>query len=435
MPLKKFKTCSSLEKSLYIAPNEIRACCQRFFYKGKMRGDAKLLTVTDNAPSATDIKEARQKLFEEIQNDKNEDCKGCIFLKETNVKPTINSNISHLSIEHHSVCNLRCNYCSEVYWGGKRSKYNVTEFISNLSKDHCLDSCNQVVWGGGEPTLDKSFKEILETIHRYANPKIYHRVFTNSVRYNEAISSFLKIGIIKITTSIDAGTENTFKLVRGRQKMREVFENLEKYSKIEPTSITIKYIFTDDNYKEDELLAFVENCKKYHLENCNYQISLNYKNKNLELQILKSISLLFFFLSKNNIKKIFVDDHIMIRFSTLNKKYLNELKIYLNNHKASKIILDPIIIQDLIIYGAGKIAEQIISKTNFFKKIKNYDLVDGDASKIGTKLFEKEIVNPSSIKNNNKKIFIASAQHYDDIYKNVIKLKGDDKSIISGLII
>jgi len=435
MPLKKFKTCSSLEKSLYIAPNEIRACCQRFFYKGKMRGDAKLLTVTDNAPSATDIKEARQKLFEEIQDDKNEDCKGCIFLKETNVKPTINSNISHLSIEHHSVCNLRCSYCSEVYWGGKRSKYNVTEFISNLSKDHCLDSCNQVVWGGGEPTLDKSFKEILEAIHRYANPKIYHRVFTNSVRYNEAISSFLKIGIIKITTSIDAGTENTFKLVRGRQKMREVFENLEKYSKIEPSSITIKYIFTDDNYKEDELLAFVENCKKYHLENCNYQISFNYKNKNLELQILKSIALLFFFLSKNNIKKIFVDDHIMIRFSTLNKKYLNELKIYLNNHKASKIILDPIIIQDLIIYGAGKIAEQIISKTNFFKKIKNYDLVDGDASKIGTKLFEKEIVNPSSIKNNNKKIFIASAQHYDDIYKNVIKLKGDDKSIISGLII
>ncbi len=435
MSLKKFKTCSSLENSIYVAPNEIRACCQRFFYKGKMRGDAKLLTVTDNAPSATDIKEARQKLFEEIQDDKNEDCQGCIFLKETNIKPTINSNISHLSIEHHSVCNLRCNYCSEVYWGGKRSKYNVTEFIFNLSKDHCLDACNQVVWGGGEPTLDKSFKEILETIHRYANPKIYHRVFTNSVRYNEAIESFLKIGLIKITTSIDAGTENTFKLVRGRQKMHEVFENLEKYSKIDPTSITIKYIFTDDNYKEDELLAFVENCKKYNLENCNYQISLNYKNKNLELQILKSIALLFFFLSKNNIKKIFVDDHIMIRFSTLNKNDLNELKIYLNHHKASKIILDPIIIQDLIIYGAGKIVEQIISKTNFFKKIKNYDLVDGDATKIGTKLFGKKIVNPSSIKNNNKKIFIASAQNYDDIYKNVINLKGDDKSIISGLII
>jgi molybdenum cofactor biosynthesis enzyme MoaA len=435
MPLKQYKSCGDLEGSLFVAPNEIRACCQRFFYEGKMRGDAKLLTITDHTPSTADIKEAREKLFKEIQDDKNEDCKGCIFLKETDKKPILNSNISHLSIEHHSVCNLRCNYCSEVYWGGKRSEYDVTKFISNLSKDHALDSCNQVVWGGGEPTLDKSFKEILEAIHKYANPKTYHRVFTNSVRYSEAITSFLKIGLIKITTSIDAGTENTFKLVRGRQKMNEVFENLEKYSKIDPTKITIKYIFTNDNYKEDELSAFVANCKKYHLENCNYQISLNYKNKNLGLQILKSIAFLFFLLSKNNIKKIFLDDHIMVRFSTLNNNDQNELKIYLSNYKASEIILDPITIQDLIIYGAGRIAEQIITKTNFFKIIKNYDLVDGDASKIGKKLFDKEIINPSSIKNNNKKIFIASAQCYDDIYKNIINLKGDNKSIISGLII
>jgi len=435
MTLKKYKTCSDLEGSLYVAPNEIRACCQRFFYNGKMRGDAKLLTITDHAPSNADIKEAREKLFKEIQDDKNEDCVGCIFLKETNLRPVLNSNISHLSIEHHSVCNLRCNYCSEVYWGGKRSKYNVTEFISNLSKDHALDSCNQVVWGGGEPTLDKSFKEILETIHKYANPKIYHRVFTNSVRYNEAITSFLKIGLIKITTSVDAGTESTFKLVRGRQKMHEVFENLKKYSKIDSTKITIKYIFTDDNYKENELSAFVENCKKYHLENCNYQISLNYKNKNLELKILKSIAFLFFLLSKNNIRKVFLDDHIMVRFSSLNNNDINELKIYLNTHKASQLILDPTIIQDLVIYGAGRIAEEIIRKTNFFKIIKNYDLVDGDTSKIGTKLFDKEIINPSSIKNNNKKIFITSAQNYDDIYKNIINLKGDDKNIISGLII
>ena len=223
MTLKKYKTCNDLESSLYVAPNEIRACCQRFFYEGKMRGDAKLLKITDRAPNTSDIKEAREKLFNEIQDDKNEDCKGCIFLKETNIRPVISSKISYLSIEHHSVCNLRCNYCSEIYWGGKRSKYNVTEFIYNLSKDHSLDSCNQVVWGGGEPTLDKSFEEMLVTIHKYANPKIYHRVFTNSVRYNEAIISFLKKGLIKITTSLDAGTESTFKLVRGRQKMYEVF--------------------------------------------------------------------------------------------------------------------------------------------------------------------------------------------------------------------
>ena len=75
-----------------------------------------------------DIKEAREQLFNEIQEDKNQDCKGCIFLKDTNKKPEFNSSISHLSIEHHSVCNLRCNYCSEIYWGGKKSKYNFKIF-------------------------------------------------------------------------------------------------------------------------------------------------------------------------------------------------------------------------------------------------------------------------------------------------------------------
>jgi ATP-dependent Zn protease len=33
-------------------------------------------------------------------------------------------------------------------------------------------------------------------------------------------------------------------------------------------------------------------------------------------------------------------------------------KIYLNTHKASQLILDPTIIQDLVIYGAGRIAEE-----------------------------------------------------------------------------
>ena len=43
--MKKYLRCKDIEKSLYIAPNEIRSCCQRFFYNGKMRGDAQLLKI------------------------------------------------------------------------------------------------------------------------------------------------------------------------------------------------------------------------------------------------------------------------------------------------------------------------------------------------------------------------------------------------------
>ena len=60
-----YKTSKDLEDSLYIAPNEIRACCKRFFYKDKMRGDAKLLDIIDGkTPTAEDLVKGRQKLFE-----------------------------------------------------------------------------------------------------------------------------------------------------------------------------------------------------------------------------------------------------------------------------------------------------------------------------------------------------------------------------------
>lgn len=431
-----YKTCKDLEESLYVAPNELRSCCQRFFYEGKIRGDAKLLEIKNNtSPTAEDIKTAREKLFNQIQKDENEDCKGCIFLRKTKTKPILTSNISHLSIEHHSVCNLRCTYCSDVYYAGKKSKYNVVEFISYLSKSKSLDKCDQVVWGGGEPTLDKSFELILEEIHKHAKPSIYHRVFTNSVRYNDAITNFLKKSLIKITTSVDAGTPETFQKVRGRPKFYNVFENLKKYSEIDPTKITIKYIFTEDNFDEKEIDGFVENCIKYDLRNCNYQISLNFKNSQLDFKILKSILYLFSQLFKNDIKKIFLDDHIMIRFGSLKKGELIDIKNYLIKIKADQILLDPDKIKDLIIYGAGKIATEIIKKTNFFKNIKNFDIVDGDNNKTGKKLFNKEILSPDIIKNDNRSIFIATAQSYDDVYKNILDLKGNDKNVISGLIV
>ena len=41
---------------------------------------------------------------------------------------------------------------------------------------------------------------------------------------------------------------------------------------------TIKYIFTENNITFPELEKFVENCLKYKLNNCCFQISMNYKN-------------------------------------------------------------------------------------------------------------------------------------------------------------
>ena len=431
---KKYKICKYIPDALYVAPNEIRACCQRFFYNNEMRGDAKLIDIVDGkTPNAEDLKKSRQKIFDEIQKDKKKECLGCEFLYETDQKPNFDSKVNFLSIEHHSVCNLRCNYCSEIYWGGKRSKYNVTEFIEYLKKNGSFSDCKQIVWGGGEPTLDRTFEQIVTAIDKSVSPNIYHRVYTNSVRYHDAVRKFIDNGLIKITTSVDAGTPETFLKVRGRPRFKNVFENLKLYSRKNPNHVTIKYILTNDNSDEDELNSFIDKCYEYDLSKCCYQISMDFKEENIPTESLKKISYLFGKLVKSGIKKVFLDYHIMQRLILVNKKELNVIKQYLKLNEIQQVIeYKP---NNVIVYGSGFIAKEMINKSNFFKKLKNYDVVDTDVERIGKMINEKIIKSPEIIINDKRDIVIASAQAYDEILTKIIQLKGNSNNVITKLIL
>ena len=125
----------------------------------------------------------------------------------------------------------------------------------------------------------------------------------------------------------------------------------------------------------------------------------------------------------------------MFRFISLNEEDLNNLKEYLSIYNANKILLDPLNIKDLFVYGSGEIATQIITKTNFFKMVKNFDLIDSNPEITGKQILNRNILPPTDINKVDKPIFIASAQHYDEIYKKIIQIKSDANSIISGLIV
>jgi molybdenum cofactor biosynthesis enzyme MoaA len=432
----KYISCKSLESSLFIAHDELRSCCQRFFYNGKMRGDASLVKIEkDKLPTLEDISIARKKIFNEIQSQQSDSCTGCHQLYETKEEPNFKSKLNILSIEQHSVCNLRCSYCSDIYYGGKRPKYDVLKFIKSLSEQGYFGNLKQVVWGGGEPTLDKSFEILLKEIHTYSNPNYYHRVFTNSIKYSEAIAKFLKNGLVKIVTSIDAGTEETFKKIRGRAKFNEVFENLNKYSSIGSHNITIKYILTKGNSSEEELQSFVSNCIKHNLQDCAYQISIDYKTEIIEIDILKKISYLMGNLKKHYIKKIFCDDHIARRFKSLSLDQKKDLQQYLSENNISDVIINNQNIKKINIFGIGEIARNIINKTNFLDEFENVELYDSDIKKIGSKVNKYTIQEPLHINKNNYKILILTAETFNDIYDNLIKSNTDPRRIITGLVI
>jgi MoaA/NifB/PqqE/SkfB family radical SAM enzyme len=431
-----YKTCDDLENSLYLGPDQFRACCQRFFYESKIRGDAPLMNLDENSlPTPKQILKARQNLYNKIQNDKAESCKGCRYIEEVDNPPQITNNIKHLSIEHHSVCNLRCAYCSEIYYGGKKPHYKIDEFIKSLSKENCLNNCKQIVWGGGEPTADKSFQKTLENIDHYSSPDLYHRVFTNSVSYRKVVEEFLKKRLIKIITSVDAGTEETFTKVRGRNRMKNVFENLHKYSRYKPSDIAIKYIINNENNSEYELKEFVKKCVKYDLTGCCFQISINYKYEKLSLSQLNSVGFLMGSLMKENIKKVYVDDHIMARFAGLNSNEKIKLEDFLKIHGFENILIDPKKYDSIILFGAGQIAKELVTKTNFFKNICSFDIIDTSSKKIGTKFLGKKIHGMDLLENDNRNLIISAVQSFDDIYSLILDKKGNSQNILCGLVV
>jgi uncharacterized Fe-S cluster-containing radical SAM superfamily protein len=429
----KYKTCKHLEGNLYLAPNEIRACCQRFFHKGKMRGDAVLLKTSKGQKiSSGDILKAREKMFQNIQNDKEEACLGCNYIVE-NEKPKITKESNFLSIEHHSFCNLKCTYCSEIYYGGKKPDYDVVDFLNVYGKEGNLKKCSQVVWGGGEPTLDKNFKKMLLDINKIASPKIYHRVFTNSVIFKDSIKEFLDEELIKVVTSLDAGTPETFKKIRGKDKFIDVFKNLNKYSEKNPGRVTVKYILTEGNSSDHELEQFVENCIKYNLDQCCYQISMNYKFEDLSFDNFKAAIYLFSKLISNKVKKVFIDDHILARFSQLGENEIEKLKKFLKMKKIENVIFDSEKINSIVIFGAGQLSKELINKAKFFKNAK-FDIVDSSKAKIGKIFNGKVIKDPVILKNDKRPIYISAAQSYDSIFSYLNTLNKTD-DIISGIFI
>ena len=81
---------------------------------------------------------------------------------------------------------------------------------------------------------------------------------------------------------------------------------------------------------------------------------------------MKSVTYLFYKLSTNGFKKIFLDDHVMMRFSSLSKIEHNKIKEYLKEKNAKEVLLDADKIKDLVVYGAGTIATDIIKKNQLF---------------------------------------------------------------------
>lgn len=436
--LPKCWSCTDLHNSLFLGPDEIRTCCKRFFVDGKMKGDVVLLSLsnqeTDSVVTAADIQAAKATLLNKINCGDSTDCDGCPYLEFKAWGSISPMDIRYLSMEHHSICNLRCTYCDETYYGGAKPKYDVEALANSLLESGSIKNCENIVWGGGEPVLGKEFTSLIKQLSQEL-PSATQRVLTNSLRFSDTVNHLISDGRLLITTSIDAGSETVFRNIRGKTGLAKILSNLRTYSSSAPECVTIKYIFTFGNDSLNEIHSFVENIRNYDLIKCNFQISVDFKNQFVPVESIFSICALYCLLIHQGCSVVFFDDLVRQRLVGMNESNVERIKDRLRLIGLSNEIADPSSYKEIIVWGAGWQSKHLLEKSAFFKKTKIRFFVDSTKDKIGGNFMGYDVAAPDALEEYDMPIFISAAQSYPLIYGKYKNLGFSDSRLIKGLVI
>jgi sulfatase maturation enzyme AslB (radical SAM superfamily) len=344
-------SCRDLDQSIFLGPNEIRACCKRFYFRGKREGDVVLLKSSSDV-TFENVQNAKSDLLAKINSGEPNHCDGCPYLER---RPAEKERINYISLENFSYCNMRCDYCSPKYYGGSESSYSASDMVGNLMRGGSLldDSC-QVVWGGGEPTLSPTFSDVNRQL--VSNNKIKKiRVLTNSLRFSEELFSLLEDPRVHIVTSIDAGSEAIFRTIRGRGTIHAVLDNLQKYQQAmsDFRRLTIKYIVRSDNCSSGELESFVAKIVSQNLIGSVFQVSCDFQLNRAGMDVIKGIYELSTRLLKAGAHVVVFDDLIRDRVS-VDRVQLHEITRHLDALGLSNHFLvsadHP---QELVLWGVG----------------------------------------------------------------------------------
>ena len=430
-------SCYDLHHSVFLAPDEIRTCCKRFFVNNTMKGDVILLIRSKykyDEFTPENILKAKKDLHVRINRGIAGECMGCPYLEFKDWQPINKLKIEYISLEYSSVCNMRCSYCDNRYYGGKQAGYNVELLLRQLFEKGSLQFCNTIVWGGGEITLDSSFDKLL-TFMAKNSPTVQQRVFTNATKFSDVVNKYLKEGKILIITSIDAGNEENFYKIRKHKGFKRVLENLKRYSISRPENMIIKYIITEDNRSLEELRSFVHHIRKYSLERCNFQISFDFKKEFVDFDFLISTIALYTYLSDINVRFIFFDDLLWQRVSKELNIHYDKVMEKLKELDMNRAIADRRKYESVVIWGAGTQAKFLIEKSTFFKKVKVKYLVDNSSEKIGKNFLGFKVLDPKVLPDSDFPILIAAVQNVPKILENFYKLGLDESRLIKSLVI
>lgn len=318
--------------------NNIRFCCTE-----KTHDKNSLYLMQNYSEETFDINEYKQSRqnFINLMREGNipQQCAGCSHLEEKEWED--NPKVKYIAIANETKCDCNCFYCTfstdkEFYQQFK--SYDVLPLLNTLKDNDLLefDALLDVV--GGECTMypDNELGRIVDfAIQNYC----WLQFFSSGKTYSESIAYALKRGKANLCVSVDSGTSETYKKIKGADTFDIVMDNLQKYAaeskpnKFSRGFVIPKYIIIPDvNDSQEEIRAFFD--KVLNIRKCYWiKISLEYdwwaKNENETVpdKIWSLLDCIEGYKTNNKIKIEYVENAVHLW-----TKRMNEDKNYTGNN-------------------------------------------------------------------------------------------------------
>lgn len=253
-----YKSCNWVNRGIEFRTDSLRLCCYGYL---QGRENEHLTTIKENYHGENfdwqeifDIKEKMKEMHK--KGEYIASCKDCIYLQERDWDEE--NYINHFTLNHWTKCNCNCIYC---YTKDKKKEFNsYKEYpIYPVFKDmfkkgvikHTDSSC--IIFGGGEPTILKDFDKLIDLFIKEGCKNI--RINSSGIKYSKSIEKGLKLGVISLVISPDAGCRETYEKIKEVKAYNKVWDNIKKYAKAQckPGLLKVKFILfpgINDNYEE-----------------------------------------------------------------------------------------------------------------------------------------------------------------------------------------
>jgi len=221
-----------------------------------------------------------------------------------------------------SICNLKCIYCGQPKMRESYSDFDaddVPPILQELKDENVIDGNTYFRFANGEISIIPGREKMLSMLNGTKTV-----ILSNCVLYDEILAQHLKYGRSFLLCSLDAGTRETYKKIKGADKFDNVCANLKKYSQI--TDIQLKYIFLEGiNDSDEDVSGFINFALELKPETVkmskDFRAKTNYNNNTLK-QSAKIISEM----NKCGIKTQFSD-------STYNKEEKEQIEFFVSELK------------------------------------------------------------------------------------------------------